>query len=359
MLIWTMFCGLIFIKSKRCIYYGEYLEVRASLIQGILTFSFIIFFIGLRSGVADTPAYILSFIKTPSNLSDVTLSSISKDKGFYILEVIFKQFISLDYHLWLFFVTLLSSICILITLYKHSSMFALSSYIFIASAEFTWLLNGIRQFIVVSILFACVELIIKKKTWTMIIIILILSSIHGTAVIMIPICFIAKSKPWSKNVIISAILICLLGVFLERFSFLLEGTQYDGYIENVASGNGSNIFRFFIAIIPCILAFINRNKIKKKSTSIIDISVNMTLINACIMLVSTITSGLLMGRLSVYFSLYNLILLPWLIGKCFKTKEQPFIYYLCLVFYTVYFYYQIVVTWRLPYISDILKLKLY
>lgn len=363
MLFWTLIISFLFSSKYRFVVINGIQEKRTKLYQAIIVFMPIIFFIGLRGKLADTESYIISFKFSPETLNSITWNSIDKDKGFYLLQVMFKQAISSDYRVWLFFIALISGICVMITLYKHSPMFGLSAFIFIASSEFTWLLNGIRQFIVVSILFACVGLITQKKTWSFIIIIFILSSFHGTVIIMIPIYFIVRFKPWGKHILISAMLICLSGIFLERFSsvfsFLLEGTQYNGYIENVVSGNGSNIFRLLIAMVPCSLAFLNRKKIQKNNNPIINISINMSLINACMMFVSTLTSGLLMGRLSIYFSLYNLILLPWLIVNTFKSKDIPFVYYSCLIFYTVYFYYQIVITWNLPYISDILKLKIY
>ena len=145
---------------------GQY-EPRARLWQAVILFGVVIFFCGLRSGIADTPAYIQEFNSAPSNIFQLDLSIIQKDKGYAVLETLFKQFISDDYHWWLLFIACISGIAVMYTLYRYSIDFGMSFFLFIASTQFTWLLNGMRQFIAVAVIFAAIPLMMEKNGGSM------------------------------------------------------------------------------------------------------------------------------------------------------------------------------------------------
>lgn len=59
---------------------GEY-ETRARLWQAVILFGIVIFFCGLRSGIADTPAYIQEFNDAPSNILQLDINSVQKIKA--------------------------------------------------------------------------------------------------------------------------------------------------------------------------------------------------------------------------------------------------------------------------------------
>ena len=68
----------------------------------------------------------------------------------------------------------------------------------------------------------------------------------------------------------------------------------------------------------------------------------------------------MVGRLPIYLAIYNLILLPWLIDTIFEEKTKRLVYYIMIVCYLGFFYYQMEITWKgFPYTSEILKLYFY
>ena len=85
----------------------------------------------------------------------------------------------------------------------------------------------------------------------------------------------------------------------------------------------------------------------------------MSLIASGLYIISNIArSGVLLGRLPIYFSMYNLILLPWLLKNIFEDREKDLIYYIMILCYFGFFYYQMVITWGgMPYYSEVLKLR--
>ena len=365
-----MFLGLSLLTALWCRYqfqlvdsYGTVVR-RAYLIQAILFFAVIIFFCGLRSGIADTPTYIWMFNSSADNINSIDWSSVKVDRGYEFFVVLYRQFISKDYHGWLFLCSFVSGIATMIGFWKYSYDFGMSCFLFIATTYFTYLVNGMRQFICISIVFACTHWIVNRKYIRFIIIVLLLAFIHLSVVVMIPICFFVNAKPWSWRMWLLIFVAVLTGVLFDRllpyFSFLLDDTRYEGAVSYIASGRavGSSIIRLFIAIIPPGLAFIGRKTVEEEGNCLVDLLVNMSVINLLLYFIATLTSGLAVGRVAAYFNIYNLLLLPWLLNHLFVNASRVFLKISCLILYTGYFFYQMVNTWHLPYLSDILHLSL-
>ena len=64
--------------------------------------AYIVFMIGMRSGVGDTPAYIKMFDDMPSNITLFSPEQYTKDRGFTILSILFKQYIGIIKTLYYF-----------------------------------------------------------------------------------------------------------------------------------------------------------------------------------------------------------------------------------------------------------------
>lgn len=371
MMAWVIFFGILAQVSARRVCVGEYLgeevyEARAHLFIAVVTFAVIVFFAGMRSKVGDTTAYIKMFRDYPllQNAHDVIFDSSAKEPGFRLLSILIKTFISDNYNVWLSIIAIISGICVMFPLYKYSCNFGISTFLFMASCQFTWMFNGMRQFLVAAIMFSCTGLILKNKTLLYIIIVCILSTIHQSALILIPMYFIAKGEPWNKRTMLFIGCIVLAMIFTSRFTNLLtdvvEQTDYASSVNEFKNtDDGTSIIRILVESIPIILAFIYRDKIKDKLTPIIKLSINMSLIASGFYIISKIVnSGILLGRLPIYFSMYNLTLLPWLLNNIFEDREKNLIYYIMILCYFLFFYYQMVITWKgLGYGSEVLNIK--
>ena len=371
MLGWVILFGILSqVTAKRvCVGQnldGDIYESRANLFMAFITFAVIIFFAGARSYVADTSAYIKMFNDYPlfQNAHDVIFDSNAREPGFRLFSILIKTYISDNYTVWLSIIAVISGICVMIPLYKYSCNFGVSSFLFMSSCQFFWMFNGMRQFLVAAIMFSCTELILKNKPLLYILIVCVLATIHKSAFILIPMYFIAQGEPWNKRTLLFIGCIVLAMLFTSKFTSLLtdvvEQTDYAGSVNEFKDmDDGTNPIRILIESIPIILAFIYRSKIKDKLTPIIKLSINMSLIASGLYIISKIaSSGILLGRLPIYFSMYNLILLPWLLKNIFEKREKDLVYYIMIICYLMYFYYQInVVSGGAIYISEVLKIK--
>lgn len=309
------------------------------LFYAVLIFAFFTFWIGMRGYIFDTSLYISGFNSIPSDFSTAwsEIEWDGKSPGFDVFNVLFKCFVSQDYTWWLMTIAIISMICVMIPLRKYSCDFFFSSFIFIALTTFTWPMNGMRQFICVAIIFACSGLIKDGKFLKFAIVVLLLSTVHYTCLLMLPIYFVARSKPWQMRMFIFIIIIVLVCLFAEPLfegleDTVLSGTAYAGATEQFAEDDGVSPLRaLFFCVFP-VLAYVRKNSLEEfyESDPILPIAVNMSLISAALYVVGIFTSGILIGRLPIYCSVYNMILIPYILNYGFNKKDRAIVR-ICIV----------------------------
>lgn len=297
----------------------------------IAIFAYFTFWIGMRKYVFDTPQYITTFNSLPNDFSTAWagIDWEGKSPGFDIFNVLFKCFISDDFQWWLMAIAIITMICIIIPLRKYSCDFFFSAFMFIALCNFTWPMNGMRQFICVAVLFACCDFIKDNKFIRFAVIVLLMFSVHYTALMMLPIYFVARSKPWQFRIfifIIAIVLICIFAepLFAELEDSVLSGTAYAGATAQFEDDDGVNPLRaLFFAVFP-ILAFVRRKSLEEQyeSNPMLPIAVNMSLVSAALYIVGIFTSGILIGRLPIYCSLYNMLLIPYVLKYGFNDRDR-------------------------------------
>lgn len=323
----------------------------------ILTFGYIIFWVGMRSGVADTAAYISGFRSYGTSWQEIWefwQDPDAKAPGFATFNILFKRYISVDYHKWLMTIAIITGVPIAITLQKRSCNFFYSAFLFMVMLHYTWMLNGMRQFIVVAIMFLCSGWIVENKWLRYMIVLLLLSTVHYTALIMLPIYWIVKEKPWSSKVIFFILLVLGCAVFTEPFVDALEGalenTAYSGTTQQFAMDDGVNPLRVLVMCVPPAVAFWRRRELELRNNRYINICVNMSVVAAGLYFIGIFTSGIMVGRLPIYFEVHNLILLPYLFDYCFNEKERTIMYMMCTIGYIIFFYLQ---SGNAYYVSDL------
>lgn len=316
-------------------------SVKTSKILAGAVFAYIIFWTGIRDAFVDTAAYILQFQNIQiSHLSELDFT-FGSGWGFEVLQIFFKTFISSNYHAWLMFIAVISGSCIAITFYRYSRNYFYSVFLFLTYTTFTWMMNGIRQFLVVAILFACTPLIVKRKWLLYTLVVLLCSTIHGSCIIMIPIYFVVQGKPWKVKSMVSIIAVLIIVAFASSFTNMLDmalsGTAYGEVGQSYLGDDGAHPLRVLVYSVPTIIALLGRRILAKKGKEI-DVMVNMSIITTELYLVAMATSGIMMGRLPIYTQMYGYMLLPYLIETCFTPRSRRFLYIASIVCFVGYFF---------------------
>lgn len=304
----------------------------------------------------DTGSYYWGFMHAPDSIDEVWdfANLREKDRGFYLFEGLVKVFITKDPNIFFMIVAAIQGIS-LISIYRYySSDFMFSIFFFIASADYiTWMFNGIRQFTAAAIIFACVPWLLKKKYVPMILAIIFASTFHQSALIMIPIIFIVQGEAWNKKTLTVILLAIIAIVFVGRFTGFLDSSLQDTQYKNVVTeytefgDNGTNPIRALVYSVPTFLALYGRKKIQESNSKLLNICVNMSIVSSGLYIVSIFTSGIFLGRLPMYCSLFNYILLPWEIKLLFEEDMRKTVNLVAIVLYLAYYVFQVHFTWGL------------
>lgn len=344
--------------------YTKY-DSRITLFFAVLILVLPIFFIGMRTNYIDTKAYIEGFNTLPSGWSAfINTIGAAKGPGWILYEWIIKRFLTKSGNIFILFTAVIQGIAVLKLYYKYSTDYSLSVLLFFLSCSFVNMMNGIRQFLAVALILYFADYIFEKKYLKFIVIAFIACTIHISAIIWIPVIFIVQGETWNRKTILFSLIILLSIVFLDRFTGVLTNalmeTSYSGYVDQFDIDDGSNFIHTLLAVIPLFIAFIGRHKIEECKDNRIKIMVNISVIGVMVSLLANFTSGILIGRMPIYFTIFNFALYPWLLDNVFYGKDKRIIRLLCILGYVGYAMYYMTHSWGsagMPYISDILGIN--
>lgn len=354
-LIWLFAAGLLLYKmpKKEMLVCGQVQE-RWFLFSALLLVLPLILWAGLRGQVGDTYAYTLIFRSAHASFSTLlpTLNADSKDPGFAVLMTLFKIMGVSDHRVFFLIIAAFQMLCMMRTFRKYSTDYWFSIFLFVASTDYaSWMFNGMRQFIAVTILFGAFDLVVKRRYKTFAILVFLASQIHGSALLMLPLIFIMHGPAVNRRTILMIAATVLAIPFIDRFTpilnNLLSDTQYSTTMtdEIWTVDDGTNPIRVLVYSVPSLLAFLGYRYVHRSNNPVMNLCINASMITTALYLVSMVTSGIYIGRLPIYTTLHGYIALPWLIDQIFEHRTARLIKLLAVVCYLVFFYIQVFQTW--------------
>lgn len=314
----------------------------------IIVISILVLVAGLRNDIGDTGMYKHLYTLVGPGYS----AGEGYEPGFIFFLKVLKVFS--DNPQFMIFVTALITNVINISViysFTRDDYFELATFMYIASGYYIVTMNGIRQSLAAAFILLATYLILKGHFWRYCFVILILYTIHNSALIMIPVYFVVRQKAWTKNTYI-IYGVTLIGLFMYQpfmniLMKVLGDSKYSVYSD--FDGGGANPIRIAIFFVPVILAYMKRDSLKRRWDNQ-SIFVNMNIICLIVMLFSAF--NWIFARFTIYFQLYSFILLPIIISKCLESKEKRLIYFLLIICYFIFFYYDHVITMNIVYTTD-------
>lgn len=288
-------------------------EIRVRKSFAILTIIPLIWWTATRSQwFFDTNAYMTAFDAMPNTLSEIEsfMEDVNKDKGFSVLSILIKMIVGNDVVAYFFVIATLQLVILAMVFRKYSSNFVMAFFIFVATTDYlSWMHNGIRQFTAVVLIFAATDFMLKRKYIPLIVVILLASTMHGSALLMIPIIFIVQGKPWNTKTMLAIFVFSLAIVFVDNFINLLDDllldTQYTNVVTDWQTGgdDGTNPIRVLVYSIPTLLSLLGFRHIKVENNPVINLACNMGILSTMLYCLSAVTSGIFIGRLPIYCSM--------------------------------------------------------
>lgn len=325
---------------------------RATWVYALLMMAPIILLAAFRSNYfGDTLQYVRSFQSIPESLSGKLqyIRSANKDRGFYAFGALLSVVIGRHFRYYLLALAAIQGFSLMKIYRKYSEDYWFSIFVFVATTDiYSWMHNGIRQFTAVTIIFAASSWIFEKKYIRSILVICFASLFHQSALLMIPIIFMVQGKPWNWKLLVALLGSVLVMYFSDSFTAmldsLLQDTQYSNMVNDWTrwGDDGANPLRVLVYSVPTLLSLLCRKRIIRSQDRVLWVACNMSIVSTALYLVSMVTSGIFMGRLPIYCSLYSMgILLPWELKHAFGKGMKG----LAVICFLVFYYIQMHFVW--------------
>jgi len=356
LLIWLFAGGAIFnnIPRRQERLLGRTVE-RWNILPALALVLPYIIWAGFRESNGDTGLYRIQFLQISASWAEITTviqAEDFKDPGFSVLMILMKMVIGNQDRLFFFLIAAFQMICVALVFRRYSSQYWLCIFLFIVSTDYiSWMHNGMRQFIAATMIFACTGWLIRKKFIPLVLVILLASTIHGSALLMLPIVLIVQGRAWNRKTVLMLAATAVVVLYVDRFTpilnDLLQETQYDDLMTNGIwdSDDGTNIFRVLVYSAPALLSLFGRKYIRAANDPVLNIGTNCSIVTMALYLVAAVSSGIYIGRLPIYTTLQGYVVLPKMIDCIFERRSARLVKIIMIVLYLAFFYYQMHVAW--------------
>ena len=214
---------------------------------------------------------------------------------------------------WFCFTSFIINFFFISGIRKLSKNFYLSVAFYIAMPHlFLESFNIVRQFVAMSIIFRYSYLFFQKKYWKFIIVVLVASCFHKSAILVINLFFISLLKiPNLFLVLITLFCFVFRNKFLPLVIRIISSVSiYAGYIDNILPSESSSSLYAYVLLLVCLFIIICFRKPKSREINILK---NLSLMSFCIyLLFYTFQAG---QRIGFYVLPYFVLLVPY-----FQTK---------------------------------------
>ena len=309
-----------------------------------------------RTWFGDTETYRQTFRAAPDSLGQILpyLAEHTKDQGFSVLTILFKTLVSHSDVLFFGVIAAVQIWAMVRVFRKYSPNYWISMFLFVASTDYlSWMHNGMRQFLAVTLIFAAFDWMLEQRWLPLVLTILLASTLHGSALMMLPIVFIVQGRALNKKTVYTVLAMLVAVLMIDRFTPLLNEllaeTQYSDMINNEiwAVDDGTSIIRALVYSVPAVLGIFGIRYVRQENDPVINLCVNCSLLTMGLYALAVVTSGIYIGRLPIYTTLMGYISLPWLIDHIFERKSAQFITGMMILCFCGFFYYQMHYTWAL------------
>lgn len=277
---------------------------------------------------ADTLKYGYYFEQT-DNISWVTLwnervnifihGSMGKDPGYIVFQKLIQEFTT-NYRVYLILIAVIFTVPLGIWIYKNSSDSLMSFLIYSCLFYSFFSITGTRQTIATAmVVFVGYKYIKQRNLWIFLLLILIATSIHFSAICYFPFYFMANKEITNKYLILCGC--TFMGIFIFKNNIFRLGSKLIGYDQYLPyQGAGTWTFTIFL-ISLLIVTLMKRNEILMNNARAKHY-INALLISVLLIPFTFVNPAAM--RVIQYFSLFIILLVPEII-KSFQKKEKFFV----------------------------------
>ena len=219
--------------------------------------------------------------------------------------------------------------------HAFSFPFSLCLYFLVSFVEN---LNGLRQLCAAVFLLFAFPLACERKYVRYIAVILLLSTIHRTILVIVPLSLLFMGKRWNKGIILF-LLFCAFSVLVPGpINALIGAFASDDYSRYLYIYNsGADALHVVVDAVPLIMGLIYhvRHRENVGENRAIDVLINMQAISFGFMLLATRMAQY--ARIGAYMRHSTVLLVPFLISRLFRGKHKLIAILCAIMFYLIKF----------------------
>jgi transmembrane protein EpsG len=286
--------------------------------QNLIFLAFILLLLafGFRYGFGiDYPSYLGIFDRIGNNWSQENL-----EPGFYYLNHFIKSLGGNAYHV-IFISFLLALVFLHQTIVRYSDFPEISYLVFFSSGMIFFYSSGIRQATALSICFFALRYLPDKQFYHFLIVVLLASTFHLTALVFIPFYFLSRIKyqQWllALGYLASLAFIYKPTLIVQMMSPVIElvyGDRFGGLISTALAGGVQNTglgLKLLFLNFLVIMVIWRYNQLNRSPVGLI--LTNFFIIGQ---LMVNVLGGIPdINRITLYFSMFNVLFIPYVISR--------------------------------------------
>ena len=270
------------------------------------------------------------------------------EMGYFMLTKI-CAWLSLSKTSFLFLIAILiyAPVCWFILQYSENPLLSVLTYFTFGCFEYSF---GIfRQMIALSIVLIGTKYIREKKIVKYLVTVGLAMTFHTTAIIMLPLYWIYQIRMGKKlKWVFVAEAICFVSARVIVLLTTKIFPKYIGYISGEYDVQGGSYLMLMLLNLVFIAGCILERKEENQDNIMLRMSVNATVIASFLQILGY--SMGIFGRIVPYYSIYLLILIPFLMNRYFK-KNIIFVHFIGTIALIILFYFIAKGSCINPYIS--------
>lgn len=241
-----------------------------------------------------------------------------------------------DYAMMFFLASFITVYLNVKTIDKYSTNIVLGLLLYIFIGAWHGSFNGIRQYLAAAVLFAGHRFILEKRFWKYLCVVILAMCFHMTALIMLPVYFLANRRITIKNVVILCLFAIAMSLSYDLMFDIMENIKGRDQREYEYMQTSVNILRILVSFAPILmLTLVNRNYLVDRENTLY---MNLLLVNAAFMFATSNSAYL--ARVGIYTDIYATLAFPRLL-KGMSSSNRRVMTFLIVVLYFGYWLYEI------------------
>lgn len=218
-----------------------------------------------------------------------------------------------DYAGWFILMAMLTIIPAIVVIVKRNKNIELCIILFILIGCWHNSFNIVKQCAAATILFCGYNCLKERKFWKWCALCALAATFHFSAVLMVPVYFIADTKINKRRIIALALFSLIIAVFYTKMFYLaaiLKGGQGLVDLQSNTANHSVNILRIIVNCMPVAVYVIFRKTYENIQNDDFFCLLNLSILNAAFNIASM--NSIYLNRICCYTNIFNALFIPLL-----------------------------------------------